>query len=150
MFNIKYGTSSETMMKNFKISKIISIICSIIGLILSLLGLVAGLQSIGAPGFGGIGVIFILPSVIALLVILFDFLITLGKVKKGLIYSCINSIIKIGIIICFVPNTISEYKYEMEFGASNFEFDIIVIVALIIVTIPSILNSIKLVKLKKK
>ena len=74
MFNSKYGIPSETMMKNFKISKIISIICSIIGLILSLLGLVAGLQSIGTPGFGGIGVIFILPSVIALLVILFDFL----------------------------------------------------------------------------
>ena len=47
MFNSKYGIPSETMMKNFKISKIISIICSIIGLILSLLGLVAGLQSIG-------------------------------------------------------------------------------------------------------
>ena len=43
MFNSKYGIPSETMMKNFKISKIISIICSIIGLILSLLGLVAGL-----------------------------------------------------------------------------------------------------------
>ena len=53
-------------------------------------------------------------------------------------------------MICFIPNTISEYKYEMEFGASNFEFDIIVIVALIIVTIPSILNSIKLVNVKKK
>lgn len=91
MFNSKYGTPGETMMKKFKISKIISIICSIIGLILSLLGLVAGLQSIGVLGFGGIGVIFILPSVIALLVILFDFLITLAIVKKGLIYSCINS-----------------------------------------------------------
>ena len=137
-------------MKQFKISKVISIICSIIGLILSSFGLIMGLQSIGAPGWGGLGVIFIMPSVIALLVILFDFLITLDKIKKGLIYSCINSIIKIGIMICFIPNTISEYKYEMEFGASNFEFDIIVIVALIIVTIPSILNSIKLVKLKKK
>ena len=137
-------------MKKINISKIISIICSDIGLILASLGLIAGLQSIGAPGFGGIGMIFILPSIIALLVILFDFLITLGTVKKGLIYSCINSIIKIGIILCFIPNTISEYKYEMEFGASNFEFDIIIIVALIIVTIPSILNSIKLVNVKKK
>lgn len=137
-------------MKQFKISKVISIICSIIGLILSSFGLIMGLQSIGAPGWGGLGVIFIMPSVIALLIIIFDFLITLDKIKKGLIYSCINSIIKIGVMICFIPNTISEYKYEMEFGASNFEFDIIVIVALIIVTIPSILNSIKLVKVKKK
>ena len=140
MFNSKYGTPGETMMKKFKISKIISIICSIIGLILSLLGLVAGLQSIGAPDFGGIGVIFILPSVIALLVILFDFLITLDKIKKGLIYSCINSIIKIGIIACFISTAISDYKYEIKFGVSNLNFDIIVILALTIVIIPSILN----------
>ena len=137
-------------MKQFKISKVISIICSIIGLILSSFGLIMGLQSIGAPGWGGLGVIFIMPSVIALLVILFDFLITLDKIKKGLIYSCINSIIKIGIIACFIPTTISDYKYEMKFGVSNLDFDIIVIVLLIIVTIPSILNIIKLIKSKKK
>lgn len=137
-------------MKQFKISKVISIICSIIGLNLSSIGLIMGLQSIGAPGWGELGVIFIMPSVIALLVILFDFLITLDKIKKGLIYSCINSIIKIGIIACFIPTTISDYKYEMKFGASNLDFDIIVIVLLTIVTIPSILNIIKLIKSKKK
>lgn len=138
-------------MKQFKISKVISIICSIIGLILSSFGLIMGLQSIGAPGWGGLGVIFIMPSVIALLVILFDFLITLDKIKKGLIYSCINSIIKIGIIACFIPTTINDYKYEMKlFGESNLDFDIIVIVSLTIVTIPSILNIIKLIKSKKK
>ena len=133
-------------MKQFKISKVISIICSIIGLILSLFGLIMGLQSIGAPGWGGLGVIFIMPSVIALLVILFDFLITLDKIKKGLIYSCVNSIIKIGIIACFIPTTISDYKYGMKFGVSNLDFDIIVIALLTIVTIPSILNIIKLTK----
>ena len=137
-------------MKKFKISKVISIICSIIGLILSSFGLINGFQSIGAPGWGGLGVIFIMPSVIALIVILFDFLITLDKIKKGLIYSCINSIIKIGIIACFIPTAISDYKYEMKFGVSNLEFDIIVIVLLTIVTIPSILNIIKLIKSKKK
>ena len=137
-------------MKQFKISKVISIICSIIGLIFSSFGLIMELQSIGAPGWGGLGVIFIMPSVIALLVILFDFLITLGKIKKGLIYSCINSIIKIGIIACFIPTTISDYKYEMKFGVSNLDFDIIVIVLLTIVSIPSILNIIKLIKSKKK
>ena len=134
-------------MKQFKISKVISIICSIIGLILSSSGLIMGFLSIGAPGWGGLGVIFIMPSVIALIVILFDFLITLDKIKKGLIYSCINSIIKIGIIACFIPTAISDYKDEMKFGVSNY---IIVIVLLIIVTIPSILNIIKLIKLKKK
>ena len=137
-------------MKQFKISKVISIICSIIGLILSSFVLIMGLQSIGAHGWEGLEVIFIMPAVIALLVTLFDFLITLDKIKKGLIYSCINSIIKIGIIACFIPTTISDYKYEMKFGVSNLDFDIIVIVLLIIVTILSILNIIKLIKSKKK
>lgn len=137
-------------MKQFKISKVISIICSIIGLILSSFVLIIGLQSIGAHGWEGLEVIFIMPAVIAILVTLFDFLITLDKIKKGLIYSCINSIIKIGIIACFIPTTISDYKYEMKFGVSNLDFDIIVIVLLIIVTIPSILNIIKLIKSKKK
>lgn len=137
-------------MKRFKISKVISIICSIIGLILSSFGLIIGLQSIGAPGWGGLGVIFIMPSVIAVLVILFDFLITLGKIKKGLVYSCISSIIKIGIIACFIPTAISDYKYEMKFRVSSLGFDIMVIVVLTIVTIPSILNIIKLINSKKK
>jgi len=137
-------------MKQFKILKVISIICSVIGLILSSFGFVMGLQSISAPGWGRLGVIFIMPSVITFIVILFDFLITLDKIKKGLIYSCINSIIKIGIIVCFVPITIRDYKYEMRFGVSNLDFDIIAIVLLTIVTIPSILNIIKLIKSKKK
>ena len=74
---------------------------------------------------------------------------TLNNIKKGLIYSCISSIFKIGIIACFILDAISEYKYEIKFGASNFNFDMIVIVTLTIVTIPSILNLIKLIKIKK-
>lgn len=54
-------------MKLFKISKIISIICGIIGIILSSCGLIIGLQSVGAEGRGQLGVIFIMPSVIALI-----------------------------------------------------------------------------------
>lgn len=137
-------------MKLFKISKVISIICSIIGLILSSYGLIISLQSIGADGWGRLGVIFIMPSVIALLVIVFDFLITLDKIKRGLIYSCINSIIKIGIIGCFIPSTISDYNYEIEYGVSNLSFDLLIIVALTIITIPSILNIIKIIKSKNK
>lgn len=137
-------------MKQFKISKVISIICSIIGLILSSFGLITGLQSIGAPGWGGLGVIFIMPSLIAILVILFDFLITLDKIKKGLIYSCFSSIIKTCILARFIPIVIYDCKYEMEFGVSNLDFDIIVIATLTMVSIPSILNIVKLIKSKKK
>lgn len=137
-------------MKQFKIQQVISIICSIIGLILSSYGLLMSLQSIGADGWGQLGVIFIIPSTIALTVIVFDFLITVGKIKGGFIYSCINSIIKICIIGYVISSIISDYKYEIQYGVSNLDFDLILIVALTIITIPSILNMVKLIKSKNK
>lgn len=137
-------------MKQFKIQEVISIICSIIGLILSSYGLLMGLQSIGADGWGQLGVIFILPSIITLAIIVFDFLITVGKIKRGFIYSCMNSVIKICIIGCIIPSIISDYKYEIKYGGSNLDFDLILIVALTIITVPSILNMAKLIKLKNK
>ena len=91
-------------MKEVKVQRIISIICSIVGLIISLYGLLAGLESIGSTGFGGLGVIYILPSIIALIIIILDLLITVDKIKKGLVYSCISSLIKIVTIICFIPS----------------------------------------------
>ena len=137
-------------MKQFKIQEVISIICSIIGLILSSYGLLMSLQSMCADGWGQLGVIFVIPSIIALTVIIFDFLITVGKIKKGLIYSCMNSVIKICIIGCIIPSIISDYTYEIKYGVSNLDFELILIVALIIITIPSILNMAKLIKLKNK
>ena len=145
---IKLSKRGRDHMENFKRLKVISIICSIIGLILSTFALIISVQSAGASGFERIGELFIIPSIIVFLIILFDFLITLDKIKKGLIYSCINSIIKIGIIVCFIFTAISDYKYEIKHGTSNFDFDMIVIGALTIITIPSILNIIKLVKSK--
>ena len=136
-------------MKSFEISKVISIICGLLGFILSLLGLTFGLQSIGAEGWGQLGVIFIMPSVIALIIIVLDCLITVNIIKRGLIYSCISSLIKIGIIVLFIPNTIYNYKYEMKYGVSNLDFDLILIFLLTIVAIPSILNTIKLISLRK-
>lgn len=136
-------------MEVFRGQKIISIICSILGFILSLYGLTVGLQSIGAYGWGQLGVIFITPSVIALIIILLDFLIAVDKIKRGLIYSCISSLIKIGIIVCIIPNIIYDYKYEVQYGASNLDFALILIGSLTIVSIPSILNIIKLITFKK-
>ena len=136
-------------MKLFKIQKVISIICSGLGFVFSLLGLIYGLQSIGTAGWGGIGVIFILPSIIACLNIMLDFFVTIGKIKKGLIYSCISTLIKTVIIIVAISNTIHEYKYELQYGVSNLDFDLILIIALIVITIPSILNTIRLFSLRK-
>ena len=93
-------------MKLNKITKIISIICSGLGFIFSLFGLICGLQSINADGWAELGIIFILPSLIACLNIVLDFLVTIGKMKKGLIYSCISALIKIIIIILLIPYTI--------------------------------------------
>ena len=73
-------------MESFSISKAISKGCGILGLLISGYGLTIGLLSIGASGFGGIGVIFILPSIFAFLIIGFDYLITIDKIKRGLIY----------------------------------------------------------------
>jgi len=137
-------------MKLFKIQKVISIICCVFGFILSLLGLLIGLLSIGADGLSQIGVILIIPSAIALTIIVLDFLITVDKIKRGLIYSLISSLIKIGIIILFIPSTIYNYKYEIQYGVSNLSFDLILIVLLIIVTIPSVLNTMKLISVRKK
>ena len=137
-------------MRLFRIQKIISVICSILGFILSLYGLIFGLQSISADGYGQLGIILIMPSIFALIIIVLDFLITIDKIKRGLIYSCISSLIKIGIIACFVPSIIYDYKYEIQYGISNLSFDLILIASLAIVTIPSILNIIKLITFRKK
>lgn len=133
-----------------KMQRIISIICSILGVIISLYGLIVGLRSIGTNGWGQLGVIFIIPSVIALIVIILDFFITVDKVKRGLVYSCISSIIKIGIILCLIPSTFSNYKYEVQHNVSNLSFNLILITLLMIITIPSILNIKKLISSRKK
>ena len=49
-----------------------------------------------------------------------------------------------------VPSIISDYKYEIKYGVSNLDFELILIVALTIITIPSILNMVKLIKSKNK
>ncbi len=53
-------------------------------------------------------------------------------------------------IECIIPSIISDYKYEIKYGGSNLDFDLILIVALTIITVPSILNMAKLIKLKNK
>lgn len=127
-----------------------SVLLSIIGLVLAIFGLLLGLQSIGADGMGQLGIIFIVPSIFAFIIIAFDLLVTIGKIKRGLIYSCVSSIIKICFIIYFIPITIYDYNYQMQYGVSNLSFDLILLVFLILVTIPSVLNVIKILKLKHK
>ncbi len=127
-----------------------STVFSVIGLVLAISGLLIGLQSIGADSWEQLGIIFILPSFLAFIIIVFDLLVTVGKIKRGLIYSCISSIIKICIIIYFIPSTIYDYNYQMKYGVSNLSFDLILIAILIIITIPSVLNVVRLLKSKNK
>lgn len=137
------------MNKN-KTLKIVSVICSIIGLILALIGLIVGLLSLKATDFGKIGTIFILPSITAFIIIFLDYLISTNKIKNGLKYSYISSIIKIIIIACCIPEAVDDYMYELKYGESNFDFDLILIISLTLVAIPSILNIITLTKNKSK
>ena len=127
-----------------------SVVLSVIGLVLAIFALLLGLQSIGVDGMGQLGIIFIVPSFFAFFIIAFDLLVTIDKIKRGLIYSCVSSIIKICIIIYFIPITIYDYNYQMQYGVSNLSFDLILLVFLILVTIPSVLNVIKILKLKHK
>ncbi len=133
-----------------KVTKTISIICSAIGFIVSLFALWFGLGSINASGLDRIGTIFIMPAIVALIIIIIDFKISIDKIKRGLVYSILSSLLKIGLIIALIPSTIYDYRYEMEFGVSNFGFDMMLIAILFIVAIPSVLNVIKLSKARKE
>ena len=133
-----------------KVSKILSSICSLLSAIFAVLFLFIGLTSLNATGLGRIGIIFILPALISLVIILIDFLITIGKIKNGLFYSCLISLVKLGFIIVLMPSTIYNYNYQQQYGYSNLEFDIYLIVFLIIISIPSIINSIRLFSLRRQ
>ena len=87
---------------------------------------------------------------IVLIIIILDFLVTIGKIKKGLIYSVISSLIKVGSILILIPSFIYDYKYEMQYGVSDLKFYFILIIMLIVIAMPSILNTIKLIALRKK
>lgn len=131
-------------MNKTSLLKKLSITIEIIGLFFSFIGLIMGLSSIGASGWEALGVIYILPSIIAFIIILFDFLITLNVIKKGLIYSCISSVLKLVIIFCFIPPTLYELENEILYNLSNFDFDLTIVCSLFFVSIPSIINIIKL------
>lgn len=132
----------------------ISIICSIPGIALSSLGLIISLGSIDAGGFQALGIIFILPSLLALIITMLDFLIATNKINGHytgqLIYSCFSTIVKIGVILLLIPLLIDDLKYKLNGYSSNLNFNLIVIALLIIISIPSILNITKLVSRKKR
>ena len=133
-----------------KFLKAISIICSIIGFLAAGFGLFMGINSIGATDLNGIGVIFIMPSIIAFLIVLADFLIVIDKVRPAIAYCVVSNLVKLGIIMQFIPMTLYNYSYEKQFGVSNLKFDLTCIILLAIITIPSIYNTIKYFALKKQ
>ena len=135
---------------NSQVSKIISIFCSAVTFLGAGLGLFVGLGSIGATGWDALGIIFILPSALVLAMVIIDFLITIDHIKGGLGYSMVITILKLIAIARYIPTTIYDYNYEKKFGFSNLEFDFMVIGLLIVVTIPSLFNTIRLSSNKKK
>ncbi len=130
-------------MKN---KKVIAIIICTLCLLISFLGLIMGICSINASGFGQIGVIFILPSIFAISIITIDLLITLDIIKKGLIFSYISTLIKLGIAIFALPNLYGEIIYEMNYGVSNLLVYLFLIIPCILLILPSVFNIKKLKK----
>lgn len=127
--------------KQPKILKGFAVICCCIGILMSLLSFYAGVISANADGFGRLGVLFVIPSLFALLVIMFDLLITANVIKIGFLYSCISSLLKLDITLRLLPYTISELREEMENGYSNFDLFFWLVTFLIIIAIPSVINT---------
>lgn len=137
-------------MKSPKISKIISIICCIIALIATIYGLIISLGSIDRSGWSVLLAIIIAPTcLVALLIVVFDLLIALNVIKKGLIYSYISTILKIFIIILYIPTAIYSFISLIRTGML-FSLDLIIVALLIVAAVPSILNIVKLNQQRKK
>lgn len=132
--------------------KIISIIFCVLGIIPTGFFLFIGLSSIGASGLNAIGVLAIWPSVIALTLIIFDLLIAVDVIKKGLIYSFISSLIKILFMAFISPLAMYHLRQKIinPYTPTNLWFYILIYSILIIITVPSILNIIKIISARKK
>lgn len=121
--------------------KIFSGICCIPGLLIPVYGLATGFVSITADGFGRFGVLLLIPSIYVLLTTGFDLLITVNVIKIGFLYSFVSSVLKLGITAYCIRYAILEYKEELKYGYSNFDFLIQIIVFLLIIAIPSVINT---------
>ena len=131
-------------MKEFETSKNISTVCYIIGVLAALYGLILGLKNIG-----GLGIIFVIPSAVALIIISLDYGITIAtdKVNGALGYSIISSLIKVGCIISLIPEVI--YGLRRDSYARDY-FALELIILLIVVLIPSFFNIIRLLYLREE
>lgn len=120
----------------------LSAVCCIAGLLAASLGLYAGIRSFGAEGLEKIGIIFIPRSIIAILVILADLLALV--LKRWVIWSWVSTVIKWLCIVLFIKPLFQDLLYQLQYGVSNFFFDIMVIASLLILIIPSVWNIIRL------
>lgn len=126
-----------------KAEKIMSIICSIIGFIVSSIFLVSEITEILFGGFGVYESFVLIPfSIIVYINILRDFLISIDKSKDGLKYAYISCIIKFILILLLILIFIRDS--QLEYGTIQLENNIIAFVLMIIITIPSAFNIMKL------
>ncbi len=128
-------------MKKSNPYKNIAVIFSWIGIILACLALLVSFTGIGAKGFERLGIILLGPSLLAIGDLVGDAIIA-SKEKKMFVYSLIESVIKIILLVLMIPSAIYDYNYQMKYGFSNLDFDIIVINFLVIMLIPSLMNMI--------
>ena len=128
---------------------VLSIICCIILFILALTGLLLGVSSINAEGLGQIGVIFILPSIVAMGLIAVDFLITIEKIKNALAYSVFMSVFKVCLILLLLPGVVNEFAEDYRYGGSSELNGLLLLLGLfIVIIVPSLYNAHHLFYLK--
>ncbi len=124
--------------------KKLSIFCSILGFLSWLFYLIIGLDSRNASGWDSLGTILIKPSIIALIIIVIDFLITIDVIKHGYKYSYIISVLKVVVaflILVFLIKANSDF---------NLQLIIMIFLPITLITIPSLINIKKYEYLKKE
>lgn len=125
----------------------ISFLCCIAGMMAAAFFLILGIQSIGATGWGRLGIFFIPPSAATLLFILADLLALLRK--KWVAWSWFSTISKCLCAGMLVKPLVRSLAMEIQSGISNFFFFLAIMVFLLISVVPSVWNIVRFARQKK-
>lgn len=149
IYNIRsIGKDNESSKSSYSNLNSISVAGIAIGLAIAGLFLIGGVGSIGAEGYAKLGMIFIAPSLLAIAIILVDFLAL--KDKKWFAWSVVSLTAK-SLCIVTILRCIGYELGQMLRGNSyyNLWFYIGMLVFIVLITYPSIRNIININKQKK-
>ena len=115
------------------------------GLFLSIVFFISGISSIGASGWAALGMLFIAPSLLAILLLVFDFLAL--KDRKWFVWSIASLAVK-GLCAIPVLQCIAYELGQMLKGNSysNLLFYTVLLVFVVLIAYPSIRNVVNIRK----